>query len=246
MEHDLVLKQKQDIELTKLAYSYSQKVYSHNEIIAVLLQNDEIEKQICIINLENLNSEEEAKLLTSHLTNHPTPVREITSYKILEFLSSGKHSEYFQDENTLNIFLAGVVDINPAVSRNVIGILEYIENRKYCINSLKSRINALLKEINDIPKNKSYLANKKNFSLYWYLEALYVFLKRENPDEEIISILDICSKSCEYTIREKCAKIASLFKQNVNVREIFNRLALDENFYVRNNSQKFSKECGID
>ncbi len=232
MEHDLVLKQKQDIELTKLAYSYSQEEYSHEKIVKILLQNDEIKKQICIINLDKLDSQEEADILVSNLTNHPTPVREVTSFKILELCP--EYSKYFQSEKTLDIFLAGIIDINPSVSRNVVDILEYVENKNYCLKALKPKISDLIKEISEIPKNKSYTANKKNFSLYWYLEALYVFLKERKTDEEFVEILNLCSQSAEYTIREKCAKIVSLFKNSPDerIQTILNRLQNDENFYV--------------
>ena len=234
MENDLVQKQKQDIELTKLAYSYSQEEYSHENIINILSQNDEIKKQICIINLKKLNSQAEADLLISNLTNHPTPVREVTSYKILELCP--EFSRYFQSEKHLDIFLAGIIDINPSVSRNVVDILEFAENKQYCLNAIKPKISELNKEISEIPKNKSYMANKKNFSLYWYLEALYVFLKSPEPDEEIVDIIDLCSQSNEYTIREKCAKIVSLFQNSTNskLNTIFERLQNDENFYVLN------------
>lgn len=232
MEHDLVLKQKQDIELTKLAYSYSQEEYSHEKIIKILSQNDEIKKQICIINLDRLDFQEEADILVSNLTNHPTPVREVTSFKILELCPM--YSKYFQSEKTLDIFLAGIIDINPSVSRNVVDILEFVENKDYCLKALKPKISDLIKEISEIPKNKSYIANKKNFSLYWYLEALFVFLKDKTPDDETVKILELCSQSGEYTIREKCAKIVSLFKDspNENIKSIIKRLENDENFYV--------------
>ncbi len=232
MERDLVLKQKQDIELTKLAYSYSQEEYSHEKIVKILSQNDEIKKQICIISLDRLDSEEEADLLVSNLTNHPTPVREVTSFKILELCP--EYSKYFQSQKTLDIFLSGIIDINPSVSRNVVDILEYVENKDYCLEALKPKISALIKEIAEIPKNKSYTANKKNFSLYWYLEALYVFLKEEKADEETVEILDLCSQSGEYTIREKCAKIVSLYKNSSDerIKNIIGKLENDENFYV--------------
>ena len=91
---------------------------------------------------------------------------------------------------------------------------------------------SLIEEIKEVPKNKSYLANKKNFSLYWYLEAVYVLAEGQNLDEDYIKILDICSRSDEYTIREKCAKIVSKFKNHSELKDILQRLQNDENFYV--------------
>lgn len=236
MDKDLVQKQKQDIELTKRAYAYSQKEYSHDEIMKIILSEDEIEKQICIINLAALRSKKEAHALVSNLTGHMTPVRELTSFKILELLQNGECIDYFQDENTLSVFLDGVIDINPAVSRNMVEILKYIKNKKFCLDSLKIRIKKLIDEIREVPKNKSYIANKKNFSLYWYLEALYVLLKPENLDDDYTEILEECSLSNEYTIREKCAKILSLLKNSHDERmkNIISRLQNDENFYVLN------------
>lgn len=234
MDNDLVQKQKQDIELTKRAYACSLKEYSHDEIMKIILSEDEIEKQICIINLAALRSKEEAQALVSNLTGHPTPVRELTSFKILEFLNKGEFIDYFQDENTLLIFLDGVIDINPSVSRNMVEILKFVENKKYCLDSLKIRIKKLIDEIREVPKNKSYIANKKNFSLYWYLEALYVLLEEQYFDDDYIEILDICSWSGEYTIREKCAKIVSKFKNHPALKDILQRLQNDENFYVLN------------
>ncbi len=234
MEKDLVQKHKQDIELTKAAFAYSQKEYGYDEIMKIISSEEEIEKQICIINLNYLASKQDGDALVSNLTGHPTPVREVTSFKILELLNQGKYADYFQDEKTLNLFLDAVIDINPSVSRNVVDILRYVDNKKYCLSALKPRIIKLIEEIKEVPKNKSYIANKKNFSLYWYLEAVYVLFEEQHFDDDYIEILDICSRSDQYTIREKCAKIVSKFKNRSELKDILQRLQYDENFYVLN------------
>ena len=78
-------------------------------------------------------------------------------------------------------------------------------------------------------KNRSYVQNKKNFNLYWNLEALISISDKVSSSSELCEILKITASSNDYTIREKTAKVASVF----NLIEILEILAEDTNIYVR-------------
>ena len=88
-----------------------------------------------------------------------------------------------------------------------------------------------LLEIADLKQNRSYLTNKKNFSLYWNLECIASLGNKINAGEELKNILEKTALSNDYTIREKTAKCASIF----NFTDILKLLENDENIYVKLN-----------
>ncbi|MBQ3641420.1 hypothetical protein II906_05810 [bacterium] len=213
--------------------------FSHSDIINILASNDDIEKQLALIELNSINSQEEADILISNLTGKSGPIRETSSYKILELIQDTKFNNYFQNTFALDSIIKSITDINPSVSRYAVETIRYIDDVDYIYNKIIENINLTLSNLDKETKNRSYVQNKKNFNLYWNLEALISLSDKITPDDNLLEILNITAKSNDYTIREKTAKCAfcytNRFQQFANILKI---LENDENIYV----QKYSKQ----
>ncbi len=225
-----------------LALDYCEQNYSHEEIIKELALDNDIKKQLCIIELKKINSQEDANILTQNLTGKSGPVREAASYKILELISNNLYKNFFQTKEIINILTKGITDINPTVSRNIIETITYIDNTEYLISNIINEIKITLNNIDDKSKSRSYVNNKKNFNLYWNLEALInIFFNTKARNytisksiiESIIEIIKITYKSKDYTIREKTAKLIGIIQYNNSLDGIITALKNDNNIYVR-------------
>ena len=229
---------------TKEQYQGFFEDFSYDKIMSVLKndETDDFEKIFAIINLKAFLSEDDFIIFINHLTNHSTPVREISAYKLEEFIND--YREYFFLEFSKNKLLDGIIDINPNISRAVCSVIKSIDDLKpYFEKEIIKRLNCLLLEIkeyqaksgdmfDDGKKNrKNHAKNKKLFSLYWYLEALCVCITNKNNDK-IIEILKNTIKFCDYTIREKTAKI--LVNIDNAPYELLQIAKNDQNFYVKN------------
>ena len=234
MENYLEINYEKNMQMLSDAIKYCKENYLHEDIIKVLKGNNDLEKQFCLIELKSVNSQDEADILVYNLTQHSGPVRETTSYKILDLIQKEEFKNFFQTENIMNTFVKAVTDINPTVSRNTTEIIKYVENAQYIYNEIIKEIKTTLANMEDIKQTRSYVANKKNFNLYWNLEAIISIADRVNADIELIEILKQTALSNDYTIREKTAKAASEFlKTDDNFKTILDILKDDENIYVR-------------
>ncbi len=231
-----------NIKTLALAIDYCEQEYSHEDIIKELLSDNDIKKQLCIIELKKINFQEDANILTQNLTGKSGPVREAASYKILEMISNDLYNKFFQTTEIINILTKGITDINPTVSRNIIESIIYINNTEYLINNIINEIKITLNNIDDKSRSRSYKNNKKNFNLYWNLEALInIFSNLEDKNytisqsiiENIIKIIEITYKSQDYTIREKTAKLICTLKHNNSLENIIISLKNDNNIYVK-------------
>ncbi len=229
--------------LLKDIYTKEQYVL-YKDIISILQkeESDDFEKIFSIINLSNFSSQDDFNIFINHLTRHSTPVREITAYKLEEFISDFRI--YFFSDISKNKLLDAIIDINPNISRAVCNVINLLDELKPFFESkIIERINALLLEIKEYQDNtgdlfdnnkknrKNHAKNKKLFALYWYLEALCVCLTNKN-NSKIIEILKNTIKFCDYTIREKTAKI--LVNINNAPLELLQIAKNDQNFYVKN------------
>ena len=206
--------------------------YTHEDLINELLSDDDIKKQLCIIEIKEINSQKEADLLVYNLTGKSGPVREAASFKILELIKRTDYKHYFQTENIINTIVKGITDINPTVSRNMVDAVIFIDNFEFLINRIIVEIKQTLASMEDIKQNHSYKANKKNFNLYWNLEALSNLSDKININNDIVNIIKIVSNSNDYTIREKAAKFICTV-QNSIFNDIAEILKNDVNIYVR-------------
>ncbi len=234
MENYLEINYEKNMQMLSDAVKYCKENYLHEDIIKVLQGDNDLEKQLCLIELKKVNSQEEADILVFNLTQHSGPVRETASYKILDLIQKEEFKNYFQTENIMNTFVKAVVDINPTVSRNTTEIIKFVENAQYIYSEIIKEIKNTLSKMEDIKQTRSYVANKKNFNLYWNLEALISIADKVNTDNDLFEILEQTALSNDYTIREKTAKAACEFvKTNNDFQKILDILQNDENIYVR-------------
>ena len=125
-------------------------------------------------------------------------------------------------------FVPGTKAKADEVNANFLAVLNKIEET----NSAK--LNVDLSNIDETSKNRSYVQNKKNFNLYWNLEALAGISDKVVPTSELQGLLEKTALSNDYTIREKTAKVAYLFSsKNSNFKKIIELLKDDNNIYVK-------------
>lgn len=233
MENYLEINYDKNLKMLLQAFSYCEANLKHEEIINELLGCDDLKKQLCLIELKTLISQAEADILVSNLINQSGPIRETASFKILELIKDEKYRPLFQKQEILDIFVKAITDINPSVSRNVVEIITYIDNYEYLYNSILIEIKTTLSKFDDIRQERSYVTNKKNFNLYWNLEAIVNISSKIKPCNDLIEILKITVQSNDYTIREKTAKVANvLSSRDISFVNILDSLKDDENIYV--------------
>lgn len=223
-----------NIKMLSLAYKYCQENFLHDEIIEVLSGDDDIKKQLCLISLKGVYSQSEADILVWNLTGKSGPVRETASYKILELISEPEFKGFFQTPQISNAFVKSVTDINPSVSRNAVEFIKYVDDCEYLYNEILKEIKITLADIDENSKNRSYVQNKKNFNLYWNLEALASIADRLSSADELLEILVRTAGSNDYTIRERTVRTASLYlSRNPEFARIIDLLKNDDNIYVK-------------
>lgn len=233
MENYLEINYDKNLKMLLQAFSYCEANLKHEEIINELLGDNDLKKQLCLIELNTLISQSEADILVSNLINQSGPIRETASFKILEFIKDEKYRHLFQKREILDIFVKGITDINPSVSRNVVEIITCVDDWEYLYSSILSEIKTTLSKFDDMQQERSYVTNKKNFNLYWNLEAIVSISSKLKPDNLLLEILTQTALSNDYTIREKTAKTAQvLSKKNVEFIKILNILKDDNNIYV--------------
>ena len=214
--------------------------FTHDEIIQILNSSvEDFVKIFSIINLDKFKNIDEAEILFYHLTNHSTPIREAVALKIEEIYSDGYFSKYIKEQ-----FLKSIIDINPNVCRSICSVIsrsDFLQNE--LLSDLILKIEELLFQIikedkelggffdNALKIRKNHAKNKKLFSLYWYLEALSI-CKCVKNNSRVLEILKTTIKFNDYTIREKTAKILSIFDNIPS--EMLQLIALEQNFYVKN------------
>ncbi len=219
-----------------------EKDYTRDDIFCVLrfdsVSNPEIdiEKQICILKLDTILTQEEADLLAFHQTGQHGLIREACSQKINEFMKNPLCLKFFQTKEISLILLKAVNDINPNICRTIIEVLPFIEDKDYFLHNLYERFEEVFEELEKLKRSNWY--TKKLFNLYWCLEALAVLQAPVN--ERLEAVLERCSRFRDYTIREKTAMVISLLQQSSPVIESIKEiLKNDENFYVKRYSSQW-------
>lgn len=213
--------------------------FEHTEIIELLKNGNIPQKQAAALKLETVTSNEDVQILLSNLTGQDGKIREAVSNKVKYFISTGELAPYL-DENCdyyAEIFADAVADINGNVCRNIISSLDILKDYNNFCNKfspvLIARINEMIDLVNKIDfQDGKYKINKEVFKLYWYLEALFVMLKRISLDD-VKKIITKTYLIDEYTIREKTAKILTRCSKDEDLDEICKKLKNDKNYYVR-------------
>ena len=212
-----------------------EREFSHTDLVNLLQNGNVVEKQFATLNLKELNNENEAHLLISHLVGVDGKIREAVAFKLVEFIKV--KPELFLNVENFDYFVNGTIDIDGNVCRKVIEASIYLkyseEFSKYYAEGLNNIIETALDEISKFTfRDKKYTINKQIFKIYWCLEAIkyfYEFL----PSDKLKNILAECSKLSEYTVREKCAEIIKHLDLDEELSKIMYLLEHDENYYVR-------------
>lgn len=218
-----------------------EKVYSHEELFDVIKTENDFEKQICLLKLEKLSTQEEADLLVFQLTGHHGLIREAAAIKINEFLQKKDFVDLFLNDYAVESFLKAVNDINPNICRLICAILPqlFLNNDEYknrFLMLLYERFDFVFDELERLKRSNWY--TKKLFNLYWCLEALALIDAK--VDEKLESILSKSIKLRDYTIREKAAFVlVSLSETSGTIEELKEKLKADENFYVQRYASVF-------
>ena len=81
MENYLEINYEKNMQMLSEAVKYCEENFLHEDIIKILKEDNDLKKQLCLIELKSVDSQEEADILTFNLTNHSGPVRETTSLR---------------------------------------------------------------------------------------------------------------------------------------------------------------------
>ncbi len=234
----ILLTMNDDVQILKeieKAVELCEKEYTRSEIFALLeIDSDshpekDIEKQICILKLEDIRSAAEADILIHHLTGHHGLIREACAQKINEFFKTQEFSQFFQNKKTYDILTKAVNDINPNICRLIVEILPQVQDKEYFLTKLYERLGVIFEELEKLKRSNWY--TKKLFNLYWGLEALNSLCPP--CDEQLHYIIEQCLKIREYTIREKTAMLLCSLDETVDfVQKARQELSKDTNYYV--------------
>ncbi len=205
--------------------------FEYGDIISCLASSEEDLKPYALLELGEIKSEDDFRIIISNLTGHDGRIRELVSSKLCEISCVNyAHTSYPDLINAL-------CDVNPNVSRNIVQFISL--NQIPLNNELIERILLIMQEIesNSKPKKwrtqKNHMLNKMYFKLYWCLEALAENFNQPFNDEKLEKILTENSECVDYTIREKVAKILSKMKNPPE--ELYQKMKNDENYYVKLN-----------
>ena len=207
--------------------------FSHEELLCFLKSGNIPERQFAALELDDITTQEEAKILISNLTGVDGKIREVTAFKLQEFVS--KNPKLYL--SFPKIFADATIDINANICRMIIDILNHLKFDKQFAqeytNYIITFIQDALKELDSFNfKDKKYTINKQLFKIYWCLEGINVFFSQVD-EGEIAPLLIQCSKISEYTIREKVALVISNDIQSIELKQLKNTLKNDKNYYVK-------------
>lgn len=220
-------------------YSTKEGEYEHKDLLSLLNSNSIVEKHFAILELNTINSIEEAKILVSNLTGQDGKIREAVAHKVDEFTQNPSLIGYFIDDSIFETLLQGIMDINGNVCRLIVNceLNKTQEYKKFLSQKLPESIRKIINGIDESNAElkpfhqKRYVVSKRNFQLYWCMGALYNCVE----DIEFKSLKDIlfwCGEFYDYTIREKTAKILTKI-DSPELSELKEKLKNDENYYVR-------------
>ncbi len=215
------------------------KNLNREEFYSFLDSSNDVLKQIALLNIENVFSEQEANKITNTLTDHPSETREYCSFLINRLIKNPDYRSYFFSQTILNNFERAIFDVNPKVCRKIIEILPYFEKLEMLYPLLIKNSFDLIELLEEKNKEKNYLYNKKSFHLYWHVFALgYTLNNRlyQNHKKDLVNLLNLLIKFKEYTIREKGAYLVKKLKKyssEQELKEILEKYLNDENFYVK-------------
>lgn len=220
------------------AMKMSGEEYDYKTLIGFLSAGI-VEKQIAVLKLAEIQSAEDAKLLVSNLINQDGKIREVVAFKVNELIQNPEFTDFFLAQENYDIFVKAIMDINGNVCRQIIEAVVFLKSyasfSEYFCQELAKTLNYIFDEIEKLDLTaKQYVISKRNFQLYWCLEALYDFVELIDLSQIKETLLK-CGVFYDYTIREKTAKILTkdFYKSDVELNAVKEQLKNDENYYVR-------------
>lgn len=220
-----------------MALNLFEQNLNQKDLLEMLKDGNIAQRQIAALKISEINSVEEAFILTQNLVGQDGKIREAVSLKITELLNNSKILEYFLDERIYDILLNAVIDVNSNVCRNVISALNTLKSNesfiKYFVPELISMTEKLILIVKEFDfQDGKYKVNKEVFKLYWCLETIFEFT--DYIDIEVLKHIIFQTKNInEYTIREKTAKILTKNFEDTELEKIRQQLKQDKNYYVQ-------------
>lgn len=231
------------------AVNMSEQEYDYEALMEFIESGSLVEKQISVLNLGEIKSKEDAKILVANLVNQDGKVREVVALKVNELIKKPEYTSFFYDAKIYETFLKAIVDVNANICRLIIDVACFLkeneEFKAFLIRELPIKIDSVIKKLDAFHfDDKKHVVNKTIFKLYWYLETLYDFDELIEFDV-VKKILMKAGVFYDYTIREKVAKILNYvtlnsfqgrkveYSSDKDLSELKNNLINDENYYVR-------------
>lgn len=212
---------------------------TNEQLLAFLENEDEVKKQIALLNITSINSNDNAQKIVFTLTNHSSETREYASFLINRLMKDCKFRFFFTGDIVLKKFEKSIFDVNPKVCRKILEILPvYIDLDKLFPLMINNAFQ-LLEELKEKNKEKNYQYNTKSFHLYWHVFALGISLNKEfyfKYSDKLNLLMQQLSTFSEYTLREKAAFLLGkilLFDNSKKLNEYIYQFKNDNNFYVK-------------
>lgn len=212
---------------------------SNDELYSFLDNDDEVKKQIALLNINKISSNIMAEKIVFALTNHSSETREYCAFLINRLMKQKENQNYFSGEIVLQKFEKAIFDVNPKVCRKILEILPFYTDLDRLFLLMIANSFSLIEQLKEKNKDKNYQYNTKSFHLYWHIFAIGITLNNifyQNHKDKLILLIEQLANFNEYTLREKAAFLSNKmisFENGDRLVEIIQKLQNDENFYVK-------------
>lgn len=207
---------------------------AYKELFDLLSEDGFDKKHFAITCIEYLEKPEDIEHLIKNLVDQDTKIREITSFKVYDFIKEDNNLMKFLDKHA-EITLRTANDVNPQVCRNITKLLPLSEKKDYFAQKFLEKVDECIKETLSI-KAKSHKVNKVIFNLYWNLFAIEFLIDNDfKHAQTLIKAIKQTQRYKDYTIRERSAfLIKKLSEHGFDTEDFIEKFKADENFYVKN------------
>lgn len=210
-----------------------QEQFSYTELLSLLNKDDFDSKHFALTCLHTLEKPEDITIIINHLVDNDTKIRELSSYRVADFVLENNSLISFLDELP-DIIIRTANDMNSQVCRNILNLLYLSSKKDLFITKFLAEIQACIEDTRVI-KYRTHKADKRMFNLYWNLYALENILTEDfKYFKKLSEILSITSKYKDYTIRERSALLTKKLNSfGFNVESLLEHFNTDDNFYIK-------------
>ncbi len=209
------------------------------ELLSYLDGDDEVLMQITLLNLDSINSQNEAEKIIKTITEHSSETREYCAFLVNRLMKNESQREFFAGDIVLDRFAKAISDVNPKVCRKIIEILPLYKDIELLLPILIKNSYGFIEGLQEKNKNKNYQYNTLSFRLYWNIFGIACALNTDlygKYEAEIIDLLKKLFEFKEYTLREKAALLAqkvNTLTKNKDIEKLLSQCHRDENFFVK-------------